>query len=69
MQRNAEPSKSDNLIKPPQVCQRLQISPRNLAYKRASGEIAYCKIGGAIRFLESDIANFIRLSRIGGKKK
>jgi excisionase family DNA binding protein len=68
MQRNAEPSKPDNLIKPPQVCQRLAISKRNLAYKMAKGEIPYVKIGGAVRFVAADIENLIKCSRVGGTK-
>jgi excisionase family DNA binding protein len=57
VQDNAKPSKSDNLIKKPQVCQRLNISKRNLDYKIASGEIQHVRIGGAIRFVQADIDN------------
>jgi excisionase family DNA binding protein len=59
----------DDLWKKPKVCQRLAISRRNLDYKLSRGEIPYVRIGGSVRFLQSDIDNLIKFSRVGGGAK
>jgi len=68
MQSTAKGSKSDNLIKKPQVCQRLAISKRNLDYKLSRGEIPHVRIGGAVRFLQSDIDKLIASNRLAAKR-
>ena len=64
MQDNAKPSKSDNLIKKPQVCQQLAISQRTLDYKLSRNELPHVRIGGAVRFLQGDIDNYIASNRV-----
>jgi excisionase family DNA binding protein len=68
MQSTAKGSKPDNLIKKPQVCQRLAISPRNLDYKISRGEIPHVRIGGSVRFLQSDIDSLIASNRFAAKQ-
>jgi excisionase family DNA binding protein len=69
MQDNVNPSKSDNLIKKPQVCQRLFISQRNLDYKLSRGEIPHVRIGASVRFLQSDIDSYIASNRVKARPR
>jgi excisionase family DNA binding protein len=64
VQDNAKTSKPDNLIKKPAVCQKLAISKRTLDYKLSRNELPHVRIGGSVRFLESDIDNYIASNRV-----
>jgi excisionase family DNA binding protein len=68
MQSNDKTSKHGRVIKKPQACERLVISQRTLDYKISRGEIPYLKFGGAVRFLESDIDDYIARHRVAAKK-
>jgi len=68
LQISAKTAKSGGLIKKPGVCRKLSISLRTLNYRIANNEIPYVKFGGAVRFLESDLDNYIASHRIPAKK-
>jgi excisionase family DNA binding protein len=69
MQHNAKPSNEEGLLKKPDVCQKLVFSRRTLDYRIKDGTIPYIKIGGAVRFLRSDIDALIKSHRFGGASK
>ena len=68
LQDNAKTAEPGDLLKKPQVCQRLSISKRTLNYRIKDGTIPHVRIGGSVRFVPGDIDNLIKLSRVGGVK-
>jgi DNA binding domain, excisionase family len=68
LQTSAKTAKSDSLLKKLGACRKLSISLRTLNYRIANGEIPYVKLGGAVRFLESDIDTYIASHRIRAVK-
>jgi hypothetical protein len=66
MQRNARNSNDPDLLKTRDVCQTWQVCRRTVDYWRERNLLAYVKVGGAVRFLRSDVEQFIRSHRVGG---
>ena len=64
MQGNAK-IRNEGLLKKKDVTARLRICLRTLDYRLKDGSIPHIKIGGAVRFLPSDIDNLIASRRIG----
>jgi excisionase family DNA binding protein len=56
---------NEGLLKKKDVVTRLRISLRTLDYRIKDGTIPHIKIGGAVRFVASDIDKFIAERRIG----
>jgi excisionase family DNA binding protein len=46
---------------------RVQCSRRTVDYLMARGELPFVKLGKVVRFLESDVEEFLASRRIGGK--
>jgi excisionase family DNA binding protein len=64
MQRNAGIS-NESLLNKKDVAARLRICRRTLDYWIKDGTIPHIKIGGAVRFVPSDIDDLIASRRIG----
>jgi excisionase family DNA binding protein len=58
--------KSINLLNKQETAERLNISQRTLDNRIKAGTIPYLKLGKLIRFLPSDIEQFIQSLKIGG---
>lgn len=54
------------LVDERKAAQMLAISPRKLWGLRASGEIAFCRIGRCIRYAIADLADWIEAKKTGG---
>jgi predicted DNA-binding transcriptional regulator AlpA len=65
MQRNARNRSREDLLKTRDVCQIGQVCPRTVDYWREKNLLPYVKLGGAVRFLRSDVEQFIRSHRVG----
>lgn len=55
------------MLKVPQVAERLNVSASKVYELVAQNEISHVRVGGAIRFEESDIADFVAAKRKGRK--
>lgn len=49
------------------VATLLQVSERQVDRYRAKGQLAYYRLGGAIRFTRSDVDEFVRRMRIASQ--
>ncbi len=65
MQRKAENRNSSDLWKTRDVCQKAGVCQRTVDYWREKNLLPYVKLGGAVRFLRSDVEQFIRSHRVG----
>jgi excisionase family DNA binding protein len=57
------------LMTVPEAAKLLAISRNTLYSHVAAGRIAYRRIGGSVRFSESDIENFVEASKVSVRPK
>jgi excisionase family DNA binding protein len=68
MKGNAQTRSRDDLLKKDEVGKKARVCLRTVDYWIEKNQIPYVKLGGAIRFLRSDVDAFIRAHRVGGGK-
>jgi len=66
MKGNAQNRSRDDLWNKEDVRQKARVSLRTVDNWIAKNLIPYVKLGGAVRFIPSDVDAFIRSRRIGG---
>jgi excisionase family DNA binding protein len=68
MQEQAVTTNGEKLLTKADVANQAQNSMRTVSYWIATRQLAYVKLGRAVRILQSDFDAFIKSHRIGGRK-
>jgi len=58
----------NGLLRKEHVCERLSTCLRSVDYMIEAGVLPFIKIGRSVRFLSSDIDDFIASRRVGARK-
>jgi predicted DNA-binding transcriptional regulator AlpA len=68
LQDNARNRSRDGLLKTRDVCGKANVCQRTVDYWREKNLLPYVKLGGAVRFIPSDVDAFIASRRVGAVK-